>query len=107
MFWEITNNVFGGKMRKKLFLILGIMTLILALNTVSDASEIREGIESFPESYRPYLQMLKNRHQNWEFSALYTGIDYNEVISNEYANSRNLVPITYQDTWKCTEERTI
>lgn len=61
------------------------------------------GIENFPESYKPYLYELKKKYPNWEFTALYTGLDWNTVISNEYANNKNLVPISYSDNWKCTE----
>ena len=66
---------------------------------------IKKGIENFPESYQVYLQVLKAKYPNWEFSALYTGLDYNDVISNEYANDRNLVPKSYSDSWKCTDPR--
>ena len=86
---------------KKFLLFFAIC--IICFTTKSHAAEIRQGIDSFPESYRGYLQMLKDKHSNWEFSCFYTGLDYNEVIDNEYGNSRNLVPITYNDRWKNQE----
>ena len=80
---------------------------ICVLTTKSYGAEIKHGIDSFPESYRGYLECLKEKHPNWEFSSLYTGLNYNEVIDNEYGNSRNLVPITYDDRWKSLDSRTI
>lgn len=59
------------------------------------------GIENFPDSYKPYLTELKKQHPNWNFVALYTGLDWNNVIYNEYANDKNLVPLSYSDVWKC------
>lgn len=98
------NKEFGGKMKK--FFIIFCVFLHFFL-TRSYAAEIRKGIESFPESYRGYLLILQDKHHNWEFSSFYTGLDYYEVIDNEYGNNRNVVPITYNDRWKCLEERII
>ena len=81
-----------------------LIVVIVCLTTVSSAAEVKTGIENFPESYRGYLQILKAKHPNWVFSALYTGLDYNDVILNEYANNRNLVPMSYSDEWKCRED---
>ncbi len=67
----------------------------------SYASTKLTGIENFPESYKPYLYELKSKYPNWQFTALYTGIDWNAAVTNEYANSKNLVPISYSDKWKC------
>ncbi len=64
--------------------ILFFIICIMGLTTRSFGAEIKQGIDSFPESYRGYLQMLKDKHQNWEFSSFYTGLDYYEVIDNEY-----------------------
>ena len=85
--------------------IIFIFVIMLAISHVSFGAEIKKGIENFPESYQVYLQVLKAKYPNWEFSALYTGLDYNDVISNEYANDRNLVPKSYSDSWKCTDPR--
>ena len=90
-------------MKKKLFYIVFfvVIFLIISCNQQSQASTKLSGIESFPDSYKPYLYELKRKHPNWEFTALYTGIDWNTAISNEYANDKNLVPISYSDNWKC------
>ena len=69
----------------------------------SNASFKLDGIENFPNSYKPYLQELKNKYPYWEFTALYTELDWNNVIEQEYGNDRNLVPISYTDNWKYIE----
>lgn len=95
-------------MKIKLFYIVffvcffSIVGIINQVNKV-EASTKLTGIESFPDSYKPYLYALKSKYPNWEFTALYTGIDWNTAISNEYANDKNLVPLSYSDSWKCTD----
>ena len=90
-------------MRKKLFGVVFFLLFFLGffLCGESEASTKLRGIENFPASYRPYLYELKKRYPNWEFTALYTGVDWNTAIDNEYANDRNLVPLSYSDSWKC------
>lgn len=75
--------------------------------TTSEASIKKDGIENFPASYRPYLEELKKKYPKWEFTALYTGIDWNYAISQEYRNDKNLVPLSYSDAWKCTDPRNL
>lgn len=95
-------------MRKKLFyIVFFVCILFLFVSNNVQASEKLKGIENFPDSYKPYLYALKEKYPNWEFTALYTGIDWNTAISNEYANDKNLVPYSYSDEWKCKEERNL
>ncbi len=68
----------------------------------SFASTKVEGIEGFPEEYRPYLRVLQSKFPNWRFTALYTGLDWNYVIDNENVFGKNLVPKSYSDRWKNT-----
>lgn len=77
--------------------------IFVAYTGKSFAAEKKKGIENFPDSYKPYLYELKNKYPKWEFTALYTGLDWNYVIDNEYRNDKNLVPISYSDSWKCTD----
>lgn len=92
-------------MIKKLFYIVFFLVFLEVLGNynISEASTKLTGIENFPESYKPYLYELKSKYPNWEFTALYTGVDWNTAISNEYANDKNLVPLSYSDNWKCTD----
>ncbi len=86
---------------KKYILIISLVFLFF-LTTKSSGATSLKGIENFPESYKPYLNELKSKYPNWEFTALYTGLDWNTVINNEYGNDSNLVPLSYTDEWKCT-----
>lgn len=88
---------------KKLSIVLTIFLFFLGITNISNGSYIASGIDSFPDSYKPYLQELKRKNPNWEFSALYTGLDWNSVISEETAYGINLVPINYSDSWKNTD----
>ena len=92
-------------MRKKTFLkyIVFFCFFILIFSTKSIASVKKKGIENFPDTYKPYLYELKKKYPNWEFTALYTGFDWNYVINQEYRNDKNLVPLSYDDPWKCTD----
>ena len=74
---------------------------VKALNNF-EKSETLEGIENFPESYKPYLEELKKNHPNWTFTALYTNLDWDYVIKNENVFGKNLVPKSYSDNWKNT-----
>ena len=66
------------------------------------ATSIVQGIDNFPESYRPYLEELQKNHPNWTFTALYTNLDWDYVIKNENIFGKNLVPKSYNDRWKNT-----
>lgn len=66
------------------------------------ASTKKSGINNFPESYQPYLKVLKEKHPKWEFIALYTNLDWNYVIEQENVFGKNLVPKNYSDSWKNT-----
>lgn len=65
--------------------------------------EYKVGIENFPESYRPYLYALQEKHPNWEFTAMYTGLDWNTVITKEsHLSNRlsvSLAPSSWDDAW--------
>lgn len=54
-------------------------------------------IEQFPESYRPALTALKQKHPNWIFAVMNTGLDWNTVIANELTGGKSLVYKTFPD----------
>ena len=78
------------------------ITIIGLINKVY-ADDRRDGIDSFPESYRPYLIELQKKHPNWKFTSLYTNLDWTYVINNENVFGKNLVPKSYSDRWKNTD----
>ena len=85
---------------KKIILLL---ILLISFATVSNAAQRKEGIDSFPDSYKPYLLELQKKYPNWKFIALYTDLDWNYVIDNENQFGKNLVPKSYSDAWKNTK----
>ena len=86
--------------KKTIFLIILLFLIIIPITSM--ATERKEGIENFPDSYKPYLLELQKKFPNWKFTALYTGLDWNYVIDNENIFGKNLVPKSYSDRWKNT-----
>lgn len=89
-------------MKKHIYILIISVVFLFFTSVKSNGANLIKGIENFPESYKPYLNELKRKYPNWEFTALYTGLDWNNTINNEYANDSNLVPLSYSDDWKCT-----
>ena len=101
--------MFNKKLLYSFYIILIIILTIFISNKINvkalnnfEKSEKFEGIENFPESYKPYLEELKKNHPNWTFTALYTNLDWDYVIKNENVFGKNLVPKSYSDNWKNT-----
>ncbi len=87
---------------KILVIIIGILFLNTFINISYSVADKLDGIDSFPDSYKPYLQELQKNHPNWRFVSLYTNLDWNYVINNENVFGKNLVPKSYSDRWKNT-----
>ena len=85
-----------------MLIILLVFFVIASIVNVNYSVEKRGGIENFPDSYKPYLEELQKKHPNWSFTALYTNLDWDYVISNENKFGTNLVPRSYSDRWKNT-----
>lgn len=86
-----------------IFYVLILIFTCICINSTVQGANIKDGIENFPKSYQPYLQVLKSKHPNWDFKALYTELDWNYVIDNENIFGKNLVPKSYTDEWKNTK----
>lgn len=88
----------------KTFLIIISITFffIIIMMNIHYSADQKEGIDSFPDSYKPYLLEVQKKHPNWKFSALYTNLDWKYVIDNENKFGKNLVPKSYSDRWKNT-----
>lgn len=91
---------------KRKYILIGILFLFSIIGVFLyfqvNASNKANGIENFPSSYQPYLEELAKKHTNWKFTALYTDLDWNYVISQENVFGKNLVPKNYSDRWKNT-----
>ncbi len=86
-----------------LLCLLGLFALCaLALPANAAVTQTRtEGIEAFPESYRPYLQTLQEAHPTWRFVAFDTGLTWDEVLDGETkVVSNNLVRLSTATSWK-------
>lgn len=60
--------------------------------------------EGFPESYKDQLRTLHTLYPNWIFVAQHTGLDWDEVIAEEYQLGRNLVGTKSITSWKSTQD---
>lgn len=97
---------------KKLFIIqiISIILLAMILNIIMPVVSVqavtqtkRDGIDAFPESYKNALNELKKKHPNWNFTAYYTGLTWQEVIAGEtQAHPYNRVHKNSDAAWKCT-----
>lgn len=65
-----------------------------------NAAGVYADIEQFPESYRPALEALKQKHPNWTFVRQNTGLDFQAVINNELQGGKSLVYKSYGDYCK-------
>ena len=90
-------------MLKKLKFIFLIIFFIVFIPIKSMAVEKKHGIENFPWEYQAYLKELQKKYPNWQFTALYTGLDWKYVIDNENKFGKNLVPKSYSKEWKNTK----
>ena len=53
--------------------------------------------------YKEKIQNLMDKHPNWNFELLYTGLKFEDVIAGEYrVHARNLVPTSYGGEWICS-----
>ena len=66
--------------------------------------KVTSGIESFPESYKKLLKEFVNTkgHENWNFKAYYTGIDWNEMVSVQGQCGKNRVYSSMDTAHRCS-----
>lgn len=90
----------------KLSKIICFIALMLCVSHTVLGLEYKEGIESFPESYKPYLYALQEKHPNWKFTAMYTGLDWNKATTEEsHLSTRSnrlsvsLTPSSWDKAW--------
>lgn len=75
--------------------------------TQSFSTDINNINESKYPGIKNKIKQLQSKYPNWNFKILYTGLDWNEVISNEYtghgSSPKNLVykSSSYQGAWIC------
>jgi beta-N-acetylglucosaminidase len=95
-----------------IFILTIAITNLIMMQSVQAVEQTRStDIDNIDEEkYTGIKQMindLQQKHPNWNFKILYTGIEWNEVIINEYVghggSPRNLVPVgaAYTGEWVC------
>ena len=108
-------------MNKKIKIISLILILTIAINVLTSiiiqnktyavTQSFSTDIDNINESKYPgiktKIKQLQSQYTNWKFKILYTGLDWNSVITNEYtghgSSPKNLVYKTsnYQGQWIC------
>lgn len=88
-----------------------LMSVVIKNKTYAVTQSFSTDIENINESKYPgikqRIKQLQSQYPNWNFKILYTGLDWNQVISNEYTghgtSPKNLVYKTsnYQGKWIC------
>lgn len=80
-------------------------SLAVTQNTSTDINSIDSS--KYP-GVKEKIQALQKKYPNWKFKILYTGLDFNEVIANEYTghgkSPKNLIykSANYQGAWICS-----
>lgn len=69
-----------------------------------DAFETELTLQGFPESYKEGLRLLHALHPEWKFTALQTGLTWQEVVAAECLLGRNLVSSSSLASWKSFEK---
>ena len=90
------------KIKYKVLILIFFILYLFFTNKVY-ASYKLEGIDNFPDSYKPYLLEMQKKYPNWSFTALYTNLDWTYVLDNQNVFGKNLVPKSYSDEWKNTK----
>ncbi len=95
------------KIKFVLVIIIICVLTVIAFSGISNAANryyqyVKTGINQFPESYQGRLRELASKYPNWKFQAYYTGISWDELISNERDESvhRNRVTNNAPSSWK-------
>lgn len=67
----------------------------VALLAEEPRSGVSADIAQFPASYQPALTALKEKHPEWIFVPMNTGLDWNTAIANELVGGKSLVSKSY------------
>ncbi len=66
----------------------------------TDERGVAADIAQFPESYQAALTALKNKHPQWIFVPMNTGLDWSTVITEELKGGKSLVHKSFPDHTK-------
>ncbi|MCI8514308.1 MAG: SH3 domain-containing protein [Lachnospiraceae bacterium] len=60
-------------------------------------------IAGFPESYKQDLRTIHTYYPKWRFIPVYTGLDWNEAVSQENVLGKSLISANSVSSWKSTQ----
>ena len=76
------------------FALVVVLTCSFASVAFGADAAFEKSIAAFPESYRVKLRELHEQYPDWEFSAVDTGLDWNDAVNAESSGGRSLVEIS-------------
>lgn len=89
-----------------------LLSIIIQNENYAVSQSLSTNIESIDNSKYPgvkeKIKALQSKYPNWTFKILYTGLDWNQVIANEFTghggSPKNLIYKTsnYQGAWLCS-----
>lgn len=89
-----------------------LISTIIKNETYAVTQSFSTDIENINDSKYPgikeKIKLLQSKYPNWKFKILYTGLDWNDVISSEYtghgSSPKNLIykNSNYQGAWICS-----
>lgn len=89
-----------------LALLITSATAVPCIHAIADtkdtAFEAQMKSAGFPATYLASLSALHKKYPNWQFEAVSTGLNWDDVIKNESKNGVNLVPKSGDDSTKST-----
>lgn len=107
----LSKNILPSRKIRSILAILIIVNMVIyafgaCFNNDAYAAQIKENYSTKTNSYPGYterIEALKAKHPNWNFTILYTGLDWNEVIKNETVayHGRSLVSASKSSYWFC------
>ena len=107
----LSKNILPRSKKRSILAILIIINMVIyafgaCFNNNAYAAQTKENYSSKLNNYAGYTQLiesLKAKYPNWNFTILYTGLDWNEVIKNETVayHGRSLVSAGKSSYWFC------
>lgn len=76
------------------------LTKVMGVTYELEMSNLDAVYANFPSGYWGYLTALSQRHPNWIFVPLNTGLEWSDVVYEQRRGIRSLVYKTVEDSWK-------
>ena len=98
------------KIIKKVIISIFFIATVILFNYTVQAATTDYNIDAINETKYPgvknQIKKMQSQHPNWTFKVLYTGLNWDDVISGEYVGHgkipSNLIQNTYNGEWICS-----